>query len=68
MYFMFVNKEKVWGGGGGKYKKLLAIYFQKRELEKWKGRFYFHLHLLYTFKITLCFYYPKYLYKNFKIY
>ena len=58
---MFVNKENVWGGGEGKYKKLLAIYIQKRELEKWKRRFYFHLYLLYTFKITLCFYSHPYM-------
>lgn len=40
---MFVNKENVWGGGEGKYKNWLAIYIQKRELEKWEKEILFSL-------------------------
>lgn len=62
------QRECLWGKKK-KYKKLIATYNQKRELEKWKRRF--HFHCMFTF-CTLSkshhVYYPKYLHKNFKIY
>lgn len=56
---MFVNKENVWGGGEGKCKNWLAIYIQKRELEKWEKEILFSLTPFVHFQIHIVFLLPK---------